>query len=507
MASGPNSRGAELLALKLVLPHLAADPSQREDLLREARTSALLRHPNVVEVYEVGEVDERPFLAMELVRGWPVSALLKKLRASGERLTIEEGCWVVHQAALGLHFAHQVAAPDGKALGLVHRDVSPQNLMVSEDGDVKVVDFGLAKATNLQVTLTGGIKGKLPYMPPEQLRSQPLDRRVDVFALGAVLWELVCGQKLYPGQTEAEVFQQALFFPQPHPDEVARGLPRSLVDVLIQSVDRELSRRTPSALALAKGLEVFFSKDAARKLSARVRECFEPFPRDAGEALGLPPTPQPLPARKPAPRPPAKAAKEESDQTVSMGGPSDSADSTIADSTFDEPGETLEDDRPTAAVVQGDEEVSITALDKRARRRRLWAAVGAFGAAAALSVTAVLVGTKAFGPKPEKAPALPPSEPAELAAAKVAERRQKEKAPPRPAPKPKGTLSLASDVPAFVREKGVELGMTPLTVSLPAGRHWLSLESPDGKSSAQLEVTVVGGEATSREVKLSPRDR
>src|SRR4051812_41639072 len=189
-----------------MLEHLTVKREARETFLREARTASLLKHPNLVEVYDAGEASDRPWISMELVRGWSLSALLKKLRANGARLDQDEAVEVIRQAALGLHFAHEVKGSGGELLGLIHRDVSPQNIMVSETGVTKVVDFGLAKATALSETVTTAIKGKLRYMPPEQLKSQKLDRRCDVFALGAVLWELACGTQLYPGASEAEVF-------------------------------------------------------------------------------------------------------------------------------------------------------------------------------------------------------------------------------------------------------------------------------------------------------------
>ncbi|MBX7101894.1 MAG: protein kinase [Myxococcaceae bacterium] len=287
LATGPSARGGELVAIKVLLQHLCEDEKAKAAFLTEGRTSLRLQHVNVAEVFEVGEADGRPFLAMEFVRGWAVSTLLKKLKAAGQKLTVDEACEAVRQAALGLHHAHELKGDDGAPLGLVHRDVSPQNLIVSDDGVVKVVDFGLAKATAQQLTVTRGIKGKLRYLPPEQLRGEALDRRADVFALGAVLWELVCGQALYPGQSEAEVFQQAAFNPQPHPDEVAKGLSRALVDVLVKAVDRELSRRTPTALELAQQLKPLSQGAAsAQRLGQKVLSFGDPLPRTVAEAKG-----------------------------------------------------------------------------------------------------------------------------------------------------------------------------------------------------------------------------
>jgi serine/threonine-protein kinase len=297
-------RDGELVAVKVMLEHLTVKEEARKAFMREARTSTLLKHPNIVETYDVAEADGRPYLSMELVRGPTVSQLLKKMRAAGgERLDPDEAAELVRQAALGLHFAHEVKGPGGTPLGLVHRDVSPQNIMIGEDGVAKVLDFGLAKATLAPETVTTTLKGKLRYMPPEQLKSQPIDRRADVFALGAVLWELACGTPLHPGASEAEVFQQALYQDPPHPDEVSKGLSRQMVDVLVKATERSADKRTATAAQLAEALASLSSRDAREKLAARVKKHFEPLPHTADEARGLEPsvTGPALPAR------PAKA--------------------------------------------------------------------------------------------------------------------------------------------------------------------------------------------------------
>jgi serine/threonine protein kinase len=288
------------VAVKVMLEHLTVKEEARKAFMREARTSTLLKHPNIVETYEVDEADGRPFLSMELVRGATVSQLLKKMRAAGgERLDPDEAAELVRQAALGLHFAHEVKGPGGTPLGLVHRDVSPQNIMLNEEGVAKVLDFGLAKATLAPETVTTTLKGKLRYMPPEQLKSQPIDRRADVFALGAVLWELACGTPLHPGASEAEVFQQALYQDPPHPDEVAKGLSRQMVDVLVKATERNVDKRTATAAQLAEALASLSSRDAREKLAARVKKHFEPLPHTVDEARGVEPsvTGPALPAR------------------------------------------------------------------------------------------------------------------------------------------------------------------------------------------------------------------
>ncbi|HYV45209.1 MAG TPA: serine/threonine-protein kinase, partial [Myxococcaceae bacterium] len=291
LATGPNRAGATLFALKVLLPHLSERTELKEQLLREARLASSIHHPNVAEVFDVGEAEERAYLAMEYVRGRPLSALLRKIReAPGvEGLSVAEACFVVREAALGLHEAHEVVDARRRPLGLVHRDVSPQNVMVREDGRIKVVDFGLAKVTAseeaIAFTVGGpGIKGKIPYMPPEQVRNEPLDRRADVFAACAVLFELLCGRRLYPGETEAELIQQALALPLPDPLKLAPGLPSGLVEVLREGLEREASRRTANAAALAEALGRFVSEDAKGDLARRMERFFDPMPRTVDEA-------------------------------------------------------------------------------------------------------------------------------------------------------------------------------------------------------------------------------
>ncbi len=566
LAAGPNPRGAELVALKIVLPHLAEDEDLRGMLLREARTSSLLRHPNLVEIYEVGELEGRPYLAMEFVAGWSVSTVEKKLKAAGQRLTPSEACHIVAEAAKGLHYAHEVKGKDGLPLGLIHRDVSPQNLILAEDGAVKVVDFGLAKATNSGTSArTGGIKGKLPYMPPEQLRAQALDRRLDVFALGAVLWELATGTLLYPGKTEAEIFQQALFLPQPHPDEVARGLPRALVDVLLKVVERDVAKRTPTAEALVRAVAPLIQPDAPACLARRMREHFDPLPRSAGEALGLPPTPRAPPRGRPVlPRPPGRGRPEDErepdstlldptagqepvdhtvldrqgvldqtqldlrppsavrarattpdlappDHTVRQSLPDVAAEDTVRRPAPVAPAprhppareplrleETQPGTSPSPITVHRSQQAPPTATTAVRRELiRRWAP----GIAVALALPTIAIaatvvaraGLRVLSSAPRPAPAT--VEPALVPAP-----AQREPARPRG----KGSLVLHSDVPAFVRANGRDLGMTPITVSFPAGPVKLQLSSPDGRRSALLEVTILAGEQVNRRVQLAP---
>jgi serine/threonine-protein kinase len=278
LAIGPNKAGATLFALKILLPHLSERADLREHLVREAKLASAVHHPNVAEVFDAGEVEGRAFLAMEYVRGRPLSALLKRLKDRDGTLSLPEACHIVREACLGLHEGHEAVDARRRPLGLVHRDVSPQNVMVREDGRIKVVDFGLARGGG------AGLKGKLAYMAPEQVRNEPHDRRVDVFAAAAILFELVCGRRLHPGATEAELIQQVLTIPQPDPQRLAPGLPRELGEVMVRALDRDPERRIENAYVLAHALEPFVSDEAKRRLAQRMDLLFEPMPRTVEEA-------------------------------------------------------------------------------------------------------------------------------------------------------------------------------------------------------------------------------
>ncbi len=590
------TRDEQLVALKVMLEHLTVRSESRDAFKREARTSSLLKHPNLVEVYDVGEEDGRPWISMELVRGWSLSTLLKKLRASGTRLDQDEAAEVIRQAALGLHFAHEVKGRDGEPLGLVHRDVSPQNIMVSELGIAKVVDFGLAKATAQSETITATIKGKLRYMPPEQLKSQKLDRRCDVFALGAVLWELACGAQLYPGQSEAEVFQQALYSPQPHPDEVAKGLSRGMVAVLLATTQRDVEKRMGSAKELAEALAPLSSPHARDKLGERVGKLFERLPRTLEEARGVehsgptqstktkkagvlaPPPKQAsyvekkgpvpegsdfrerrtdqveavypterqtvrptrperatVPQEKPAPPVPEEPATDAGGlSAVSEISSEVSSETQNSGVTNPSVGPLLESDTVAntspgvSALTSVDDEATHGSMISAPSRRVIVITVAAsIGIVVLGGIVGALLRSDeqeesepyADGPSRPTAEVRPrqvaepaasntdadnveavaPAPPdAGLAAARVADGKRRGSSR-------QGRVEIDSNIPAVVRERNVDLGVTPFSKQLTPGRHRISVATPDGSASTEMDLVVRPGETVRRTVKLNPR--
>ncbi|HZH17747.1 MAG TPA: serine/threonine-protein kinase, partial [Archangium sp.] len=192
------------VVIKQILPHFADEPDFVEMFVSEARVAAGLTHGNIAQVFDFGEIDGQYFLAMEFVHGQTLSKLLRRAQKAGlPGLPMPLALFVATQICDGLDYAHRHIGEDGRPMGLVHRDVSPDNVLISYEGQVKVIDFGIAKATSVVEARTspGTLKGKYPYFSTEQAQgAQDLDARSDIFAVGVVLYEMLCGRRPYEGE-------------------------------------------------------------------------------------------------------------------------------------------------------------------------------------------------------------------------------------------------------------------------------------------------------------------
>jgi hypothetical protein len=250
----------KLVVLKRILPQHALDPELLRMFLDEARLSATLTHPHITEVYDVGADAEAPFFAMEHVLGANLRQIMQACAKQGaDPLPLEHAVGIVAAAAAGLHYAHEKRGPGGEPLHIVHRDVSPSNVLVSYDGAVKVSDFGIAKWAHQRTqTQEGALKGKFGYMSPEQCRGKPLDARSDVFALGTILYELTTGEAPFAAATDFEILNRIVSGPPEPPRWTGeRTYPPALAAVVMRALAQDPAERTPTAQALQVELETF----------------------------------------------------------------------------------------------------------------------------------------------------------------------------------------------------------------------------------------------------------
>jgi serine/threonine-protein kinase len=243
------------VAVKVIHPHLASEPEFVEMFLDEARIAAKIHDPHVVETLDLGESAGVSYMVMEYVEGDTLASLLRQLRKAESYLPTRAVLQIVIDACRGLAAAHDLRDAEGRSLHLVHRDVSPHNLLVSMDGRVKVVDFGIMKAAGKRSsTLTGQLRGKIAYMSPEQAKSLPVDHRTDLFALGAVLWELCTNRRLFAAGSDAETLDKVLRCETPAVLERREDLPSGLQAILGRTLAADPDDRYESAHAMLKAV-------------------------------------------------------------------------------------------------------------------------------------------------------------------------------------------------------------------------------------------------------------
>lgn len=273
-----------LIAVKELHGHLASDPAFVDMFMAEARLAARIHHPNVVSIAEIGQSNGNYFVVMDYIEGANLAHLhfhaLRKIGALPRNVAVR----IVLDALAGLHAAHEMEADDGRPLGLVHRDVSPQNIMVGVDGLSRLTDFGIARAASdgERRTLTGEIKGKLAYMAPEQLESEPLDRTSDVFAMGIVLWESLAGRRLFASGGDLETVRRILREPIPSLRAIDASLTPALDAACLRALERPRGRRYASAAAFAEALEWAARLDTGIATQREVAACLD---ASLGESL------------------------------------------------------------------------------------------------------------------------------------------------------------------------------------------------------------------------------
>jgi serine/threonine-protein kinase len=266
-------------AIKRIHPHLAKQRDFVDMFLDEARLQSRISHPNVCAVVDFGEVDGTYFMAMEYLLGRPLTAIMK---AVADRPELQRSLrWqalaarMIADACEGLHAAHELKDEHGRSFHLVHRDVTPHNLLLTYEGAVKVIDFGVAFAEGrAHETRTGAVKGKFAYMSPEQVRGREIDRRVDVWALGVCLWELLAGRRLYGKRSDVELIHAIVNEPFSPPSSFVPIVP-ALDAIVMRALERDVERRTPTARALGRELSTFIAASGIPAGTAELAELMQ----------------------------------------------------------------------------------------------------------------------------------------------------------------------------------------------------------------------------------------
>ncbi len=261
-----------LFAIKMIHENLCESPEFVSLFLNEARIAARIHHPHVVPVYDIDIEDGRYYLSMDYVSGETLQLALQATWNNDVAFPLDVAAHVVACACEGIHAAHELEDADGDSLGVVHRDVTPQNIILGYDGIVRVMDFGIAKALD-QVSLTqpGTLRGSVPYMAPEQVNHQPIDRRADVFALGVVLWEITVGKRLFAHHTAIGTIARIVGMEIPRPSTERAGYPDVLEQIVMKSLERDPERRYQTAEDMGEALRRFLVASGICTTSTTIR--------------------------------------------------------------------------------------------------------------------------------------------------------------------------------------------------------------------------------------------
>jgi serine/threonine protein kinase len=249
-----------LLAIKCMRPQLAKETRFVEMFIREGKLAVLLDHDSIVRTFEIGRIDGRYFIAMEYIGGKDLTQILRRCQESNQRIPVPHACFITAKMSEGLHYAHTRSDAEGRPLNIVNRDVSPSNVRISYDGDVKLLDFGIAQAMLKFTSEIGVLKGKFSYMSPEQIRGMPVDARTDVFSTGIILHEMLTTEKLFRGDTEFALMEKVRKAEVPPPSKFNRRVPEALDRIVLRALARDLPDRYQSALELAEDLQTFMAQ-------------------------------------------------------------------------------------------------------------------------------------------------------------------------------------------------------------------------------------------------------
>lgn len=281
LATAPGEHGFQKkVVIKRLLPHLAREPVYTAMFIDEAKLTAALVHPKIAQTHELGRFENDLFIAMEFVDGIDVLALLREHAWLRKRIPVEQAVWICHEVLDALDFAHNLADERGQSLGIVHRDISPSNVLLSRRGDVKLVDFGIARASAAgrhHRTKSGTLKGKYGYMSPEQVTEQPIDARSDLFSVGVVLAEMLCGRRLFAAAAEIDVLLMVRDARLTRLDQFGGHIPPALDQILRKALRKEPDERWSSAAELRDVLADWLFQERLRVGPRQIAELVESF--------------------------------------------------------------------------------------------------------------------------------------------------------------------------------------------------------------------------------------
>jgi eukaryotic-like serine/threonine-protein kinase len=271
----------KILAIKRILPSLAEDSDFIEMFIDEAKICGQLNHANICQIFELGRVQDSHFIAMEFVWGKDLLQLQNRLRKQRSTMKPEMAAFIACKLCEGLDYAHKKKDPTGKPLAIIHRDISPQNILVSYEGELKIIDFGIAKAASRSSkTQAGVLKGKFGYMSPEQVRGLPLDRRSDIFAIGTILYELLVADRVFIGESDFETLEKVRNVDIPKPTQANASIPMALEKIIMRALTKDVDDRYQWAHEMQEELQSYLSTldpvFTGKQLAAWMRDNFAP---------------------------------------------------------------------------------------------------------------------------------------------------------------------------------------------------------------------------------------
>jgi serine/threonine-protein kinase len=527
------------VVVKQILPQLAEEPELLQLFIDEARIASRVVHPSIVRVLDVGVEGGVHFLAMEYVEGLDGSQLMRLLRELHGQFSVGAALRIIADVCRGLHHAHEATEPDGTPLEIVHRDVSPQNVLISRTGQVKLTDFGIARARiRARRTATGVLRGKIAYVSPEQYLGDRGDRRVDVYAAGVVLFEMLAGRRPFTGD-EANVIREVMTKDSPPLSSVLPGIDPRVSQVIARALAREPDRRYSSAAELADAIEdlgLAASRDTVSKLATEAL-LYRDKTKQASENKSSPPKPKATMTLAPPPLP----AQPKKTETLEVPLPP-MADTLLLPAAVDRDDEEDDEEDEGDTVFADHPPITEHRLRKRPSVAWVLGSVIAFGFAAGWIYTwftpvedppqlsgariDVLTATSAeeeFVEVQEGEEVTEDDEIIEIEDVMIGPGEPEEKKPTRkkiikrkrrpqkvaeandPAqPQGFGELSLDTDPWSYVRLGKRELGVTPLAhVRLPAGRHRLVLENKEKGITRTIILSIKADQQQAMRVRLS----